>query len=219
LREVGIGAMLHDIGTAYVPQGILNKESELTDLEYKQIKLHVEFGRTLLEQAKDISYTSLMTVYQHHERLDGSGYPNCLTGDDITPFGQAIAIVDVYDALTTKRCYKNKYPPTKALKLLYEWGGTTFNKELVERFIRSIGIYPAGSLVRLESGLLGIVIDHNEENSLQPVVRIVYDTHKDRYITIPYDMNLSDSARNSAGDKIVGCEPLDRWKLQPEAYF
>jgi HD-GYP domain-containing protein (c-di-GMP phosphodiesterase class II) len=219
LREVGIGAMLHDIGTAYVPQEILNKESDLTEQEFKQIKMHVEFGRTLLEQAEDISYTALMTVYQHHERIDGSGYPKGLKGEDITPFGQAVAIVDVYDALTTKKCYKNKIQPTQALKILYEQGGTDFNQELVQQFIRSVGIYPAGSLVRLESGLLGFVIDHNEENSLQPVVRVVFDTNKNIHIAFPYDIALSESGNNNGGDKIVSCEPPDRWNLQPAAYI
>jgi len=219
IREVGIGAMLHDIGTAYVPQEILNKESDLNDYEYKQIKLHVEFGRTLLEQAKDISYTSIMTAYHHHERIDGSGYPNGLKGDEITPFGQALAIADVYDALTTKRCYKNKILPTLALKMIYDWGETKFNRKLVETFIRSVGIYPAGSLVRLESGLLGFVIDHNENNSLHPVVRVVYDTKKNNYIAFPYDISLSESGGGNGEEKIISCERPDRWNLQAEAYL
>jgi HD-GYP domain-containing protein (c-di-GMP phosphodiesterase class II) len=219
IREVGIGAMLHDIGTAYVPHEILNKESDLTEYEYKQIKLHVEFGRTLLEQANDISYTSIMTAYHHHERIDGSGYPNGLKGDEITPFGQALAIADVYDALTTKRCYKNKILPTVALKMIYDWGESKFNRELVETFIRSVGIYPAGTLVRLESGLLGFVIDHNENNSLHPVIRVVYDTKKNNYIAFPYDIPLSESGGTNGEEKIVGCEPPDKWSLQAEAYL
>jgi len=219
MREVGIGAMLHDIGTAYVPQEILNKESDLTEYEYRQVQLHVEFGRTLLEQAKDISYTSIMTAYHHHERMDGSGYPNGLKSDEITPFGQALAIADVYDALTTKRCYKNKILPTQALKMIYDWGESKFNRHLVEQFIRSVGIYPAGSLVRLENGLLGFVIDHNVNNSLHPVVRIVFDTKKNAFIAFPYDLNLSNGENGDAGERIVSCEPPDRWNLQAEAYL
>lgn len=219
MREVGIVAMLHDIGTAYVPQEILNKESDLTDYEYKQIKLHVEFGRTLLEQAKNTSYASIMTAYHHHESIDGSGYPDGLTGAEITPFGQALAIADVYYTLNTKKCCKNKILPTPALKMIYDWGKSKFNQELVKTFIRSVGVYPAGSLVRLESGLFGFVIDHNENNSLHPVIRVVHDTKKNNYIAFPYDIPLSESGGANGEEKIVSCEPPDRWSLQPAAYL
>jgi HD-GYP domain-containing protein (c-di-GMP phosphodiesterase class II) len=215
LKEVGLGAMLHDIGTMKVPEQILSKKGALTDDEYEDIKKHVDYGRILLEETEGVTDISIVTAYQHHERLDGTGYPNGLKGNEITYAGQALAIVDVYDALTTKRVNRRKVPPTQALKMLYEWSGTQFSKELVQKFIRCIGIYPVGSLVRLESGLLGFVIDHGDSHLLQPVVRIVYNTKTGRLIPIPYDVDLS----IGGADRIISYEQPEKWDILMEAYF
>ncbi len=218
IREIGIGAMLHDIGTTKVHSHILNKKTALSEEEYEKIKKHVEYGHTLLEGTEGVSNTTIITAYQHHERLDGSGYPNGLRGDEITQYGQAIAIVDVYDALTTKRCYKRKIPPTQALRMLYERSGVQFNKNLVQQFIRCIGIYPVGSMVRLESGLLGIVISHNEGSLLKPVVRVIYDTKKESNI-VPYDVDLSKTSGKGGADRIINYESPEKWEIQPEVYL
>lgn len=218
IKEVGLGAMLHDIGAGMVSQRIINKESGLTKEEYENVKEHVQYGYNILLETKGISEKSLMVMYQHHERMNGTGYPRGLKGDEISLYGQAIAIVDVYDALTTKRSYRHKIQPTEALRMIYQWRGNEFNTDLVEHFIRCIGIYPAGTLVGLESGLLGIVVCHKGQDLLQPVLRIVYDTKKDRYL-MPYDVDLSNSSDNSAGDSIVSYELPERWNVQPEMYL
>ncbi len=219
LREVGIGALLHDIGTMKVPSEILNSKTELTDDEFATIKRHVEYGRQILEETEGVTETAIITAYHHHERLDGSGYPHGLKGDKISYTGQAIAIVDVYDSLTTKRCYRRKIPPTQALEMIYEWSEKQFSRELVQKFIRCIGIYPVGSLVRLESGLIGVVIDHCEDNLLQPVVRAIYNRKTDRYITVPYDIDLSQPQASGPRERIISYESQEELNIQPDAYL
>ncbi len=218
LREVGVGAILHDIGATKVPQHIVNKKSALSEMEYEKIKEHVQYGRILLEQTQGISEISILTAYQHHERIDGSGYPLGLKGDEISIYGQVIGIVDVYDALTTKRSYRNKIQPTDALRMLYEWRGSKFESELVQKFVRSVGIYPVGTLVSLDSDLLGVVISLSDENLLQPVIRIVYDTKNDKMV-VPYEVDLSLSSGKGKEGSIVGYENPDKWNLVPEMYL
>lgn len=214
LKEIGLGAMLHDIGTMKVPQEILGKKDKLTDEEYDDIKKHVEHGRIILEETEGVTDMSIIAAYQHHERIDGSGYPNKLQGNEISYAGQAMAIVDVYDALTTQRCFRKLIEPTKAIRMIYEAGGIKFNKELVRKFIRCIGIYPVGSLVSLESGLLAVVISHSESELMRPVVRIMYDTKKEK-ILMPYILDLS----SGCADRIVSYESPDAWNILPETYL
>jgi putative nucleotidyltransferase with HDIG domain len=158
LKKIGIGALLHDIGKTKIALAILNKRDNLSDQEYETIKGHVESGKKILEQSGSISETSIITAYQHHEREDGTGYPQGLSGDEITEYGKAISIVDVYDAITSDRSYKLRVEPTLALKKLFEWSAHHFNSELVQKFIRCVGIYPVGTLVLMESGWVGVVI-------------------------------------------------------------
>jgi HD-GYP domain-containing protein (c-di-GMP phosphodiesterase class II) len=214
LKEIGIGAMLHDVGKMKVPEEILNNKGSLNDQEYELMKKHVEYSHLLLEETQGIAELSLTIACQHHERLDGKGYPNCLKGDDISIYGQAAAIADVYDAMTSKRCYQPRFEPTEVLKKLYEWD-KLYNKDLVQQFIRCVGIYPVGSLVRLESGLLGIILHQGKENLLQPGVRIVYDTGKSKYIMPTYDIDLSKDVE----DRISGYELPDKWSIKPEMYL
>jgi hypothetical protein len=145
---------------------------------------------------------------------DGTGYPQGLDGGQTSEFGQAAAIADVYDAMTSKRCYQRKYEPTEVLKKLFEWSENLYNKSLVQHFIKNVGIYPIGILVRLQSGLLGVVLNHGEKSLLHPVVRVVYDTNKDRAV-IPYDVDLS----HSEADRVACHEQPDRWRIYPERYM
>jgi HD-GYP domain-containing protein (c-di-GMP phosphodiesterase class II) len=214
LKEVGIGAMLHDVGKMQVPEEILNSKGALSDEEYELMKKHVEYSHLYLENTEGIAELSVTVASQHHERMDGKGYPNCLKGDDISIYGQAAAISDVYDAMTSERCYQHRYEPTEVLKKLYEWNDS-YNKDLVQQFIRCVGIYPVGSLVRLESGLLGVVIDQGKENLLQPNVRIIYDTRTARHVVPPYDFDLSKGGK----DMVSSYELADKWNIKPELYL
>jgi HD-GYP domain-containing protein (c-di-GMP phosphodiesterase class II) len=178
------------------------------------MKRHVEYGLSILDKTEGISDTSHTVASQHHERLDGSGYPFGLKGESISPYGQAVAIVDVYDAMTSRRCYQRQFDPTDVLKKLFEWSPHHFDPELVQKFIKCIGIYPVGTLVSLESGLLAVVIKHGDKGLLYPVVRVVYDTRKQRHL-MPFNLDLS----HDESDRVVGYESPERWDLKPETYI
>jgi len=190
----------------------------LSEEEFSKVKEHVKRGCRIMEQSRDILEISILLTAHHHERLNGTGYPEGLSGSEISKFGQMASIVDVYDALTSDRCYREKIHPTEALRKLFEWRGLYFNKELVEEFIRCVGIYPVGTLVRLESGLLGVVTDHGEKGLLYPKVWIVYDTKKQKYVN-SFEMDLSDMSGSGTGDMIVNYEMPEKWDLRPERYL
>jgi len=218
LKEVGIGGMLHDIGKMKVEARLLTCKSRLTDEEYLQIRRHVEYGRAILEQTNGVTDLSFSLAVQHHERIDGKGYPEGLTGDEISLCGQAAAIVDVYDAMTSKRCYQRGQEPTFVLKKLYS-SHNDHDPKLVEKFIRCIGIYPVGSLVRLESGLLGLILSNSENSLLSPVIRVIYDTSKEHPIYPPYDIDLSKASKDGKEGKVLSCESLNAWHVRAEDYI
>ncbi|MEW6647846.1 MAG: HD-GYP domain-containing protein [Pseudomonadota bacterium] len=213
LHEIGIGALLHDIGKIKTPDQILNKPGKLTDEEFAIMRQHVVFSREVLEQTAGISPTSLAVAAQHHERYDGTGYPLKLKGDEISPYGQMAAIVDVYDAISADRCYRKGEEPTIVLRKLLEWSKFHFNERLVHQFIRCVGIYPVGTLVRLESGRLAIVLEPGEKGPLYPTVRVVYDTNKRQFVT-PRDIDLSNPTPRSGDDRIVNCESAEKYGIK-----
>jgi HD-GYP domain-containing protein (c-di-GMP phosphodiesterase class II) len=181
------------------------------------MKQHVAHGACILQQTR-IDADAICVPVHHHERLDGTGYPEGLKGEQISLFGQMAAVIDIYDALTSERCYKTAMPPTQALRKLLEWSPHYVKRELVEHFIAHVGIYPLGTLVRLRSGFLGVVISQGEKGLLYPVVRAVYDTRRGARIE-PFIVDLSQKARAGNADEILGCESPTRWNVRPEAYL
>lgn len=178
IKEISIGGMLHDVGKMMTPDNVLNKPGKLTDDEFKVMKHHVVYSRELLEGKPGITQAALDVAALHHERIDGTGYPFGLKGDEISEVGQMSTIVDVYDALTSVRVYKSAWEPNVALKKLLEWSDNHFNPALVKHFIRCLGIYPIGTLVELDSGNVAIVIEQGETDLLNPRVRIIYNIRK-----------------------------------------
>jgi putative nucleotidyltransferase with HDIG domain len=207
IRELALGGLLHDVGKARVPGRILNKPGKLDEAEFAVMKNHVVSTAELLGNVKGVSEIALNAAAQHHERYDGTGYPHGLKGDEISLHGQMLAIVDVYDAITSIRVYHNGMPPTEALRKLFEWGGSHFNPRLVEAFIKGIGIYPAGSLVRMESDRLGIVREVMPDRLLQPVVQIIFDCKKLKHIS-PETVDLF-----SSDDRIKSHESFEKWGI------
>lgn len=187
---IATGALLHDIGKARIPLEILNKTGELTEEEFRIVKSHVEHGCQILTSASGLSPEALDIAAQHHERIDGSGYPHGLKGNAISKVGQMSAIVDVYDALTSERCYKGPWEPSHVLKKLLEWSPDHFKTELVHKFIRCLGIYPVGTLVQLTSGMVGIVMEQCEKDLLKPKIRIIYNAKEGCYIPVK-ELNLA----------------------------
>jgi len=214
LQKVGVGAMMHDIGKMHVPQELLISDKKLDDNEYEIMKEHVVHSRSILEKTDGIPPISIQIASQHHERIDGSGYPDGLKGDEISKFGRAAAIADVYDAMTSKRNYQQRFEPTEVLRKLFEWSEHFYDRQMVQQFIRCVGIYPVGTLVRLESGLLAVILKHGEENLLQPTVKIVYNAMKNRYVK-PEIIDLS----KNGNDVIVSHEPSDQWDIEPELHL
>jgi len=212
IHEAGIGAILHDIGKMKVPDHILNKPGKLTDEEFTIMKSHVTLGLEILQQTPNVTTTALQIAGEHHERFGGSGYPNDLHGQEISLLGRMAAIVDVYDAITSNRVYHTGMEPPAALQKLFEWSKFHFDEELVQHFIQSIGIYPVGSLVRLGSERIAVVVQQSESGLLHPLVRVVYDIRRKRRIR-PVDLDLS---KNHGGsDTIIGPESPENWGINP----
>lgn len=212
IARIGVGAMLHDVGKMKVPEEILNKPGKLTDEEFGVMRGHVNIGANLLAEYPGIDPIAVAVAYEHHERWDGTGYPRKLKGEEITRYGQMAAIVDVYDAITSERCYHRGMHPTDALGRMLEWSKHHFSPLLTQQFIQCVGIYPVGTVVRLESGRLGVVVEAGETNMLTPVVRVVYDTRKRRYLT-PRDIDLA-RVSDTRPDRIVGHEESDKWGIK-----
>jgi putative nucleotidyltransferase with HDIG domain len=209
IKEMALGGLLHDVGKARIPDAILNKPGKLDDNEFERMKSHVDQGVQLLRQTPGVSDIAMQVTAQHHERFDGTGYPGRLSGANISLYGQMAAIVDVYDAISSDRIYHKGMPATQALKKLLEWSSHHFDPQLVQTFIRSIGIYPTGALVQLESKRLGVVVEQNEKSLLEPVVRIFYHAGQQHYIP-PEIVDLAKSQ-----DRVASFESFDKWKIDP----
>lgn len=218
INEIGVGALLHDVGKMKVPEAILNKEARLTENEFVLMKSHVVHSSLILSQTEGITQAALDVAGQHHERYDGTGYPHGLKEDEISLYGQMAAIVDVYDAITSDRCYHKGMEVADALRKLFEWGKYHFNNELVHTYIRTVGIYPVGSLVKMESGLLGVVAKSNPGSLMVPVVRIVYDAKRDRRLE-PYDVDLSKPLGRGGTDSIECHESPHKWGINTIDYL
>ncbi len=213
--EVGVGALLHDVGKMKVPQDILNKPSRLTEEEFELMQSHVTHSYQVLKEEQGIPATAITVAFEHHERHDGTGYPLGLKGNKITRVGQMAAIVDVYDAITSDRCYHKGLDPAEALRKLYEWSEFHFCRELVQHFIKCVGVYPLGTMVRLESGYLAVVVRPANGSMVKPMVRLVYDTKRNIKMT-PRDLFLSEAG---VSDRIIGYETPAKWDINPLQYL
>jgi putative nucleotidyltransferase with HDIG domain len=212
VEEAGLGGLLHDIGKMKIPNEILNKPGKLTNEEFGIMKSHAALSRDLLLGVPGISEMVIQIAGEHHEKMDGGGYPRGIAADEISQIGRMTAIADVYDALTSNRVYHKGMEPTEVLKKLLEWSGTHLDGNLVQQFIRTLGIYPVGSLVRLSGGRLAVVVEQGED-LLRPVVRVVFDTaHKLRLQ--PRDLHLA-----HASEEIMDFEEPASWGLNTMDYL
>lgn len=215
LGFLGLGALLHDVGKMKIPLEVLNKPGKLTDLEFEIMKSHVLLGKDLLENTPGFPAEALELVIQHHERHNGKGYPFGLIGNQISLLGGIVSIVDVYDAITTNRVYRGPMAPQEALKWIYQWSLTDFDPHLVERFIKTIGIYPVGSLVEINHADIGMVMSGNYENALQPNVLLLYNGQKQKYDPpLIVDLREIDPQRNKirwSVSKVFG--PIEKKEL------
>lgn len=191
LRFLAVGALLHDIGMAAIPEKILNKTGELTEDEYATVKNHPAFGYELFKKTALFNARSGAVILQHHERFLGQGYPYGVSGDKITPLAQILSVVDVYDALVSDRPYRKAYKPHQAVEMLLSWGGEYFDTAVLNQFLSVVAAYPVGFHVFLSNGESGLVIANNPGFTLRPVVRVLYTGEDLAPHPAPYDLDLS----------------------------
>lgn len=209
VREAGIAGLLHDIGKMMIPDAILNKPGKLTDAEFATMRDHPMAGLKLLKDNRDISAIVLDVCLHHHEKVDGSGYPHHLSGDQISLFAKMGAVCDVYDAITSNRPYKPGWDPAESIRKMAEWSKGHFDQAIFQAFVKSVGIYPTGSLVRLESGRLGVVMDQHPTSLLTPRVKVFFMAKS----KTPIPQQIIDLAKLAGRDKIVGRESPEDWNF------
>ncbi len=206
-RQAGLAGLLHDIGKMEIPPEILNKPGRLTDREFSVVKDHPAAGHRLLLAGKGVDPISLDVCLHHHEKMDGTGYPDKLGAGQISRYARMGAVCDVYDAITSDRVYKAGWQPAEALRKMAEWQKGHFDEIIFQAFVKSVGIYPVGSLVRLESGRLGVVVDQSEKSLLHPKLKVFFSERRHSYLP----PELIDLSWPGCDDKITGREDPAKW--------
>ncbi len=209
IRDIGMAGLLHDVGKMAMPMDVLNKPGKLTDAEFALMRKHPEEGYKVLRGSDAISEIAIDVCLHHHEKMDGSGYPHGLKGEHLSLHAKMGAVCDVYDAITSNRPYKAGWDPAESIKRMAEWKGH-FDQTVFHAFVKSLGIYPVGSFVRLESGRLGVVLEQNENSLLKPRVKVFFSTRSQSYIA-PEIINL---AQPGCRDKIAGREDAAQWGIK-----
>jgi len=208
-RMAAKAGLMHDMGKAVMPLHILNKPGKLTDEEFDLIRTHPRQGHALLVAGGSDHDEVLDVCLHHHEKMDGSGYPDKLPGDQISLFARMGAVCDVYDAITSNRPYKQGWDPAESIARMAGWAKGHFDPVIFKAFVTSLGIYPVGSLVRLKSGLLAVVTQQNEQALTSPEVKVFFSTKQGLHVP-PRLLDLSNA---NCTDRIVGRESNDTWQF------
>ena len=195
LRELGLGALMHDIGKVRTPTEILNKPDKLTDAEFTIMRMHVVDGAEILRMTPDVPALAPVVAFEHHLRVDASGYPAGVTRSSLNIGTMLCSIADVYDAMRSQRHYQKAFPTDRILAVLKRNDGTQFDQHLVRRFVQLIGIYPAGNLVRLNTGEVAVVMNVYAPDPYRPHVRVLIDREGKR-IDLPYEINLWEASED-----------------------
>ncbi len=206
VREAGLAGLLHDIGKMAIPNTVLNKPGKLTDSEFATVRGHPEAGSRMLIESKQVSALVLDVCLHHHEKMDGSGYPHRLEGEQISLYARMGAVCDVYDAITSNRPYKQGWDPAESIRKMAGWKGH-FDPVVFQAFVKTVGIYPVGSLVRLESGRIGVVIEQQAKSLLAPRVKVFFSAKS----KTPIPQEVLDLSKLLGRDKIVSRESAEEW--------
>lgn len=197
LELLGLCGMLHDVGKIKVPDDILNKPGRLSRIEFDIMKEHTTLGKSILSEQAGADKLIIDAAHYHHERIDGKGYPENLNASYLHKYIRMISIVDVYDAITSSRSYKDSSPAFDALKILFSERDMHFDRELTEAFIRMVGIYPPGTLVEMKNGEIGIVVSANPNARLRPKVELVMT--REHKLRPPYVIDLAKDTLDNEG--------------------
>ena len=199
LREIGLAALMHDIGKVKTPSEILNKPDKLTDEEFAIMKRHVVDGAEILRGTPEIPSLAPVVAFEHHLRLDGTGYPHGVSRPTLNLATMLCGIADVYDAMRSQRKYQQAYPSERILAVLQRNDGKQFDQHLVRRFVQLLGIYPVGNLVRLNTGEVAIVLQVHAPDPYRPKVRVLLTADGER-LELTRDVNLWETAQEARDD-------------------
>jgi len=207
VSQAGLAGLLHDIGKMSIADDILNKPGRLTDEEFAKVRLHPVYGaKILLTNQPAVSALAYDVCLHHHEKYDGKGYPKKIAGEQISVFARMAAVCDVYDAITSDRPYKKGWGPAESLQRMAQWDGH-FDPKIFQAFVRTVGIYPVGSLVRLSSGRLGVVIEQNQATLLKPKVKVFFSTKS----KVPIEQVVINLAHAQCQETIIARENAEEW--------
>ena len=207
LRELGLAALMHDIGKVRTPTEILNKPEKLTDDEFKVMRRHVVDGAEILRRTPEMPAMAPVIAFEHHLRLDGTGYPFGVSRSGLNLGTMLCSIADVYDAMRSQRAYQQAFPSERILEVMKRSDGQQFDQHLVRRFTQLLGIFPPGNLVRLDDGAMAVVMAVHAPDPFRPRVKIIA-TPSGEQIAAPYEVNLWEASEESSGPKGVKV-PLD----------
>lgn len=217
LTQLGIGAILHDIGKVLTPKEILNKPGNLTEEEFEIIKRHTEEGYNLVRAKKNISNLAASVIYEHHERVNGTGYPRGIRAEEIHLYSKIVGLVDVYDALTADRIYRKGYMPHQAYEMLAGTGNSQFDFEVLSAFLKNIAMYPVGVFVELNSGQVGTVIKTIKGLTHRPVIRVYFE-EKNIPVSKPYEVDLSEEL-NLMITRVLDFEEVDKLSIKVKKFL
>lgn len=207
LKSLGMAGLLHDVGKMGIPDQVLNKPGRLTDEEFIVVKSHSVKGWEMLSKCPHVEAVALDVCLHHHERVDGTGYPDRLSGDALSLYARMGAVCDVYDAITSNRCYKAGWAPAEALRKMAEWQDGHFDESVFRAFVKTVGIYPVGTLLKLKSGRLAVVVEQSSQSLLKPLVKVFFSSRSN----VPIAMEIIDMSRTQ--DAIESVEDAAKWGL------
>lgn len=206
-RQAGVAGLLHDIGKMAIPNQVLDKPDKLTDEEFNVIKQHPQRGWEILKASYQVDDVALDVCLHHHERVDGRGYPEKISGDDLSLFARMGAVCDVYDAISSDRCYKKAWGPAESISKMTAWREGHFDEVIFHAFVKTIGIYPSGTLLKLKSGRLGVVLEQSKKSLVTPIIKVFFSIRANMYIPV----EIVDLSKGS--DSVDSIEDPFKWKL------